>query len=265
MYSRKRHLFHILPPSPWPLVSSFGAFFLLSGLCFYMHRIFSGGAFFFLGLLIVLVAAFSWFFDIINEATFEGDHTLAVRVGLKNGFLLFVVSEIMLFFGFFWAFFHSSFCPSIELGGHWPPTGIPYMNFLDFPFLNSLLLIVSGLSITWAHRSVALGSFSESITSFLATIALGTIFITLQMVEYYEAAFDISDSVYSSTFFMLTGLHGLHVIVGVSFILFCFLRLLKNHFTMAHYLGLVMAIWYWHFVDVVWIILFIFVYCWGNW
>lgn len=265
MYSRKRHLFHILDPSPWPIISAFSAFFFLSGLAFYMHRINFGGFFFFLSFLILLIAAFSWFLDIINEATFKGDHTMVVRIGLKNGFLLFIVSEIMLFFGFFWAFFHSSFSPAIELGGHWPPTGIPPVNFLDFPSLNTALLIVSGLSITWAHRGLALGSFSESITAFLFTIVLGSVFIFFQLIEYFDSAFDISDSVYSSTFFLLTGLHGMHVFVGASFIIFCFVRLLKNHFTMTHYLGFIFAIWYWHFVDIVWIILFIFVYCWSNW
>ena len=265
MTDRKRHLFHILEVSPWPLLSAFAAFFFLSGLTFYMHRLHFGGWFFFIGFLLTVISAFGWFFDILNEATIKGDHTLAIRTGLKKGFLLFIVSEVMLFFGFFWAFFHSSLCPSVEIGAKWPPAGIPYVSFLGFPALNTILLIVSGLAVTWAHRGVAIGSFKESINAFLITIFLGLVFLGFQMYEYYELPFDFSDSVYSSTFFVLTGLHGMHVFVGVFFLTFCFFRLLLQHFTIKHYLGFIMAIWYWHFVDIVWIILFLFVYCWGNW
>jgi len=202
MNTGRRHLFHIVDPSPWPIISAFSAFFLLSGFAFYMHRIEFGGYFFFFGLICVSLCMLFWFNDIVKEAAFAGYHTLVVRTGIRYGFLLFIVSEIMLFFGFFWAFFHSSFCPSILLGAQWPPVGIVVIPVLEFPLFNTALLIISGLSITWAHRGVALGSFRESIDAFLITIFLGFLFVALQMFEYYEAFFNISDSVYSTTFIL---------------------------------------------------------------
>lgn len=265
MDNEHRHLYHIVNISVWPIFSAFSAFFLLSGLSFYMHRIQFGGYFFFLGFFLVVFCVFFWFSDIIEEASLVGYHTLVVRTGLRIGFVLFVISELMLFIGFFWAFFHSSLCPSFALGGQWPPIGIIIIPVLDFPIFNTGLLLVSGLSITWAHRAVSIGSFIESINSFLITTFLGSFFIILQFFEYYEAFFNISDSVYASTFYMLTGLHGLHVIIGVSFIFICFIRLLYLHFTVRHYLGFVFAIWYWHFVDAIWILLFFCVYAWGSW
>jgi cytochrome c oxidase subunit 3 len=235
---------------------------MLSGLAFYLHEVFLGGYFFLLGLVLVSLSAVFWFFDIIKEATFVGHHTLIVRSGLRYGFLLFIVSEAMLFFGFFWAFFHSSSSPAIVLGDTWPPVGITPIPPFEFPLFNTALLIISGFGITWAHRGIAIGSFLHSIDSFLITIFLGFFFVFLQMYEYYEAAYNISDSVYGSTFYMLTGLHGMHVVVGATFITACFIRLLKRHYLTSHYLGFVFAVWYWHFVDVVWILLFLSVYCW---
>ena len=261
----RRHLFHIVNPSPWPILSSFSAFYLVSGLAFYMHNVDFGWFFFFFGLLCVLYCVFFWFSDIIDEATNSGYHTLSVRMGLRLGFILFIVSEIMLFFGFFWAFFHSSICPSIELGSIFPPEGIYTISVIEFPLFNTFILIVSGVSVTWLHRAFSMGLFAECIDSFLITLFLGLFFLILQMFEYYEAPFDFSDSVYACSFFMLTGLHGCHVFVGVFFLFICFLRLLRRHFLINHYLGFIFAIWYWHFVDVVWIFLFITVYCWGSW
>jgi len=265
MNSGRKHLFHIVDPSPWPIITALSAFFMLSGLAFYMHRIAFGGYFFFFGIVAVASCMFFWFTDVVKEASFAGYHSLAVRTGIRYGFLLFIISEIMLFFGFFWAFFHSSFCPSILLGAQWPPVGIVVIPVLEFPLFNTALLIISGLSITWAHRGIALGSFREAIDAFIITIFLGFLFVGLQMFEYYEAFFNISDSVYSTTFYTLTGLHGMHVIVGASFITICFIRLLRRHFLTNHYLGFIFAVWYWHFVDAVWILLFLSVYCWGSW
>jgi cytochrome c oxidase subunit 3 len=181
MSSVRKHLFHIVDPSPWPIVSAFGAFFLLSGVAFYVHDVFFGGYFALLGLLLVALSAFFWFFDIVQEATYVGHHTLAVRAGLRYGFLLFIVSEVMLFFGFFWAFFHASYSPSILLGYDWPPVGVTEIPVFEFPLFNTALLIISGLSITWAHRGIAIGSFSHSIDAFLITIFLGFFFVLLQM------------------------------------------------------------------------------------
>lgn len=164
------------------------------------------------GLILVSYCVFFWFNDIVDEATRAGYHTLVVRSGLRTGFLLFIASEIMLFFGFFRAFFHSALCPSIEIGSIFPPEGIFTIPVFEFPLFNTFVLIFSGVSVTWAHRALSLGSFKESIDSFLITIFFGFFFVILQMFEYYEAVFNFSDSVYSCSFYMLTGLHGCHVL-----------------------------------------------------
>ena len=171
----------------------------------------------------------------------------------------------MLFFGFFWAFFHSALCPSIEIGGIWPPVGLEVIPMFDYPLFNTFILIISGFSVTWVHRAMALGLFKDAIDGFFITITLGFLFILLQGIEYYESTFNLEDGIYPSVFFLLTGLHGCHVIVGVLFLFFCFISLLFNHFLTNHYLRLVFAIWYWHFVDIVWILLYLSLYCWGNW
>jgi cytochrome c oxidase subunit 3 len=220
---------------------------------------------FIFGFFLLLWLAICWFNDIINEATFLGYHTLVVRKGLKLGFLLFIASEIMLFFGFFWAFFHSSLCSANDLGSIWPPIGINSIPAYDYPLFNTALLIISGFSVTWVHRGIALGLYRECIDGFFITIILGLFFIILQGMEYYESSFNLNDSVFACTFYMLTGLHGCHVIIGVLFLSVCFIRLLLNHFLCNHYLGLIFAIWYWHFVDGVWILLFLSLYVWGGW
>jgi len=265
MQAGRKHLFHIVDPSPWPFITALGGFFLTSGLAFYMHRITYGGYILVLGFFILLMCAFFWFSDIIRESTFLGFHALVVRKGLVNGFLLFITSEVMLFFGFFWAFFHSSLCPSTEFGLIWPPHLLSLIPIFDYPLFNTFLLIISGFAVTWLHCGIAMGSMKDSIDGFFLTIILGLFFIILQGMEYYEASFNITDSVYGSVFYMLTGLHGCHVIIGVVFLFVCFLRLLNNHFLRNHYLGLVCAIWYWHFVDGVWILLYLALYCWGSW
>ena len=261
----KKHLFHIVEPSFYPLQLALGIFFFVTGLAFLMHHVENGYLIFLLGIIMILFIATSWFLEIIREATFEGFHTLVVKKGLKSGFLLFIASEIMLFFGFFWAFFHSALCPSVELGSVWPPYGLNVIPVFDFPLFNTFILIISGFSVTWVHRGVAIGSFKEAIDGFLITIGLGFFFIFLQGNEYFEATFNLEDGIYSSVFYMLTGLHGFHVIVGVIFLIVCLISLLLNHYLTTHYLRLVFAIWYWHFVDIVWILLFLSLYCWSSW
>jgi heme/copper-type cytochrome/quinol oxidase subunit 3 len=196
---------------------------------------------------------------------------------------LFIVSEVMFFFSFFWAFFHSSLSPSIVLGSVWPPIGINVLNPLKIPLLNTLILLLSGLTVTWSHhiirdRSWQFPFFSKSsfevddflnnyvlcVFSLFLTVLLGLEFTAWQAYEYYKATFYIYDGVYGSTFYMTTGLHGLHVIIGTIFLIVCFFRLINLHFTYDHHLGYEGAIWYWHFVDVVWIFLFLSIYCWGS-
>ena len=258
-------MFHVLEPSLWPFFSAFGLFFFVTGLAFCMHYVVTGYYVLIIGLLILIITSIFWFLDISREAVIIGYHTKIVRQGLKLGFLFFITSEIMLFFGFFWAFFHSALCPSIEVGTIWPPAGLNVIPVFEFPLFNTFVLIISGFSVTWVHRAISLGSFTDSVDGFMITILLGLLFIFLQGLEYYESTFNLQDGVYSSAFFLLTGLHGCHVIVGVCFLFVCFLSLLSNHYLINHYLRLVFAIWYWHSVDIVWIILFLSVYCWGSW
>lgn len=261
----KRHLYHLVDRSPWPLVSAMGALLLTTGLVVYMHRIQFGFLIVISGLFVILLTMFVWWRDVVRESTFQGNHTLIVQQGLRIGFILFIASEVMFFFGFFWAFFHSSLSPSILLGAVWPPVNIVPLNPWGVPMLNTAILILSGCSITWVHFSLLSGDFLNAKYGFFVTLFLAILFTLLQVGEYLNAPFNISDSVYGTTFYSLTGLHGLHVIIGTIFISVCFFRFLNLQFTTSHHLGFEFASWYWHFVDVVWLFLYIFVYIWGCW
>lgn len=262
---KKRHLYHILEKSPWPFLLSLSVFFVVSGFACYMHRIEYGFFLFLLGFFSFICCITVWWRDVIRESTYKGEHTIVVQRGLKYGFMLFIASEVMFFFGFFRAFFASSLTPSIFIGAIWPPVNINSLNPWGIPLLNTVILLLSGFSITWAHFSLLTNKYINAIYAFLITIILAIVFTCMQISEYFNAPFNISDSVYGSVFFSLTGLHGIHVIIGTFFIVVCFIRFLFGHFTSTHHLGFEMASWYWHFVDVVWLFLFVFVYIWGNW
>nr|ALO20792.1 cytochrome c oxidase subunit 3 [Plotocnide borealis] len=255
------HPYHLVDPSPWPYVMAIGIFFTTLGLVIYFH--YSKLLLLICGLIIIILCLIMWLKDIIREATFQGYHTKKALLGLKMGFILFIVSEILFFFSFFWAFFHSSLSPAIEIGVIWPPTGINPLNPFSIPLLNTIVLLSSGATVTWAHHSIVKGNRNEAIISLLLTIILGVIFTILQAFEYIEAPFNIADSVYGSTFFVATGFHGLHVIIGTIFLFICFLRLIAFHFTKTHHFGFEAASWYWHFVDVVWLFLYVCIYWWG--
>jgi len=263
-HNNQLHSFHLVDPSPWPLVAAFSAFLLTFGGVMYMHG-YSGGSFLYkFGFIMVLFVMFVWWRDIVREATFEGQHTLSVQTGLKIGMLLFIASEVMFFFAFFWAFFHSSFNPSIAIGAVWPPV---FLNVLDpwkVPLLNTIILLSSGATVTWAHHSIVWGSKHEACLALVLTIVLAIFFTFLQGMEYSTAPFSISSTVYGSTFYMTTGFHGFHVFIGTCFLAVCLIRLYNNHFTKQHHFGFEAAAWYWHFVDVVWLFLFITIYWWGN-
>lgn len=258
------HYFHLVDASPWPLFASISAIFLTTGCVMYFHSVRNGSLLVVLGLLLLISFMSFWWRDVIREATFEGHHTSVVQQGLRYGMLLFIVSEIMFFFAFFWAFFHSSLAPVIEIGSIWPPKGIEVYNPWEIPLLNTLILLLSGAAITWSHHAILLNFWSESLLGLGITILLAFFFMYLQMYEYINASFSISDGIYGSTFFMLTGFHGFHVFIGTSFIIVCFFRMWLNHFTSKHHFGFEAAAWYWHFVDVVWLFLFITVYWWGS-
>nr|UJG10807.1 cytochrome c oxidase subunit III [Ips subelongatus]UUG47412.1 cytochrome c oxidase subunit III [Ips subelongatus]UUG47516.1 cytochrome c oxidase subunit III [Ips subelongatus]UUG47581.1 cytochrome c oxidase subunit III [Ips subelongatus]UUG47633.1 cytochrome c oxidase subunit III [Ips subelongatus] len=259
---KQNHPFHLVDQSPWPLITSFSVFSMLMGTIKWFHLY--DNSLFITGFILTSISSYQWWRDIIREGTFQGHHTLKVVNGLRWGMILFITSEIFFFIAFFWAFFHSSLSPSIELGMNWPPKGITPFNPLEIPLLNTLILLTSGLTITWAHHSMMENNSNQAIQSLFLTVLLGFYFSLLQAYEYIEAPFSIADSAYGSTFFMTTGLHGLHVLVGSTFLLICLLRMLKNHFSMTHHFGFEAAAWYWHFVDVVWLFLYISIYWWGS-
>jgi cytochrome c oxidase subunit 3 len=260
----QKHPFHLVDPSPWPLFASLASLSTAIGAVLYMHGYVGGNALVTLGFCMVLYSMFVWWRDVIREATFEGHHTKTVQTGLRYGMILFIVSEIMFFFAFFWAFFHSSLAPSIEIGSMWPPKGISVLNPWDIPFLNTIILLSSGASVTWAHHAILAGQRMQGMYSLAVTIFLASVFTSLQVMEYMEAPFTISDGIYGSTFYMATGFHGFHVFVGTLFLGVCLVRLYKHHFTQNHHFGFEAAAWYWHFVDVVWLFLFVAIYWWGG-
>ena len=201
----------------------------------------------------------------MREAAYQGNHTLVVQFGIKLGFILFVISEIMLFFAFFWAVFHSSIVPSIEGGLIWPPFDVITLSATSMPLLNTVILVFSSVTVTAAHNSLLKGDIRSFRLELGFTIFLGFLFEILQIMEYYEAPFNISDGIYGTTFYALTGLHGLHVFVGALFLLVALIRSLVGNLSRMHHLGFEFAVWYWHFVDAIWIFLFVFIYMWGTW
>ncbi len=258
------HPWHLVDPSPWPYVGAFGALGLTTGAVMYFHSFQYGSLFILFSMAIIISVMIVWWRDVIREATFQGHHSLVVQRGLKQGMLLFILSEVMFFVSFFWAFFHSSLSPTIEIGSVWPPIGIVPIHYADVPLLNTALLLTSGVTITWSHYAVISGDRYNSIVALVLTIILGVVFTALQVMEYIEAPFTIADSVYGSAFFMATGFHGFHVLIGTTFLIVCLVRLINHHYTRHHHNGYEAAIWYWHFVDVVWIFLFISIYWWGS-
>jgi cytochrome c oxidase subunit 3 len=263
-YLRTAHSFHLVDPSPWPLVAALGAFMLTSGFVLYMHKFIGGWNLFATGFITILYVMYAWWRDIIREATFEDTHTVAVQKGLRLGMILFIVSEIMFFFAFFWAFFWSSIAPVYNIGGVWPPKAITTISSYTIPLTNTFILLTSGASVTWAHHALLARAKRHTLAALIITVVLAIVFTGLQGFEYVNAPFNISDGVYGSCFFMATGFHGFHVFIGTVALFVSFVRIVLNHFTNKHHFGFESAIWYWHFVDVVWLFLFINVYWWSS-
>nr|WDE87260.1 cytochrome oxidase subunit 3 [Setophaga virens]WDE87262.1 cytochrome oxidase subunit 3 [Setophaga virens] len=260
--AHQAHSYHMVDPSPWPILGAASALLTTSGLTMWFH--YNSPRLLILGLISTILVMFQWWRDIVRESTFQGHHTPTVQKGLRYGMALFIASEAFFFLGFFWAFFHSSLAPTPELGGQWPPVGIKPLNPMEVPLLNTAILLASGVTVTWAHHSITEANRKQAIQALSLTVLLGFYFTALQAMEYYEAPFSIADGVYGSTFFVTTGFHGLHVIIGSTFLLVCLLRLIKYHFTSNHHFGFEAAAWYWHFVDVVWLFLYISIYWWGS-
>jgi len=256
--------FHLVDPSPWPILLSFSLLNMAIGAVLSMHGFQNGGTLLTLGFIMTASGMTLWFRDVITEGTYLGHHTKQVKNGLMIGVLLFIVSEVFAFLSIFWAFFHSSLSPAIEIGGSWPPLGITPLDPFAIPLLNTFLLLSSGAFITYGHHALIAGDRKGAIDGVFYCIILAIIFTALQYYEYSEAAFTMSDSVYGSAFFASTGLHGLHVIVGTIFILVGFIRIINYQLTNSHHQGFEASILYWHFVDVVWLFLFVAVYFWGG-
>lgn len=261
MHRAKAHPYHLVDPSPWPFIGALSAFVLAIGAILLMH----GHGFFVLsiGFFLLLLTMGGWWHDVIQEAT-PINHTSPVRNGLRMGVVLFIASEVMFFVAFFWAFFDSSLFPKEATGGMWPPKGIHVLDAFDLPYLNTLILLLSGTTVTWAHQALLDGHKKEVLQGLALTILLGLTFSGVQAYEYAHASFPFKGNIYGSTFYMATGFHGVHVIIGTIFLAVCLFRASRDQFTPQHHVGFEAAAWYWHFVDVVWIFLFIAVYWWGS-
>lgn len=262
MIIKSNHTFHLVDQSPWPLTGAIGALLLTRGLAKWFNSL--SPIIFLFGNLILILTCVQWWRDITRERGFQGLHTKRVAEGMRWGIILFITSEVLFFFSFFWAFFHSSLAPTIEIGLIWPPAGISPFNPAQVPLLNTLILLGSGVTVTWAHHSLINANHTQTLQGLLITVTLGGYFTCLQAIEYWEASFTIADSAYGSTFFIATGFHGLHVIIGSIFLLTCLCRHSARHFSASHHFGFEAAAWYWHFVDVVWLFLYITIYWWGS-
>lgn len=288
MSHEKQHDYHILEPSPWPLVTSLSVLITALGFVFWRHEQISSLIFGF-GVIALLFSVTAWWSDVTNEAEHKGDHTPVVQLHHRYGMVMFIASEVMFFVAWFWAFFDSALFPG-ELvrtlgdtavadaplgaikqylrteftGGVWPPHELEVFDAWRLPLLNTCILLLSGCTLTYSHHALIQNHRKDFLAGLGATIILGLVFTALQVVEYMEAPFAFKESIYGATFFMATGFHGFHVVMGTVFLIVCFIRGAKGHFKPNHHFGFEAAAWYWHFVDVVWLFLFIAVYVWGN-
>jgi len=258
-----KHPYHLVNPSPWPITISAALLGLTVGSAAFFHDYQKGIYLLIYSFILVIVLAGFWWRDIIREGTYLKNHTKEVLQGLRLGFILFIVSEVMFFFSFFWAYFHSSLSPAIQIGCTWPPFGLEVIS-LTLPVVNTIILLTSGATITVAHLAIIRNNKEIAIEALIATLVLALVFTAIQVYEYRNAPFSISDGIYGSVFYMLTGFHGIHVIIGTIFIFIQFIRLIKDHFLPNNHLGFEAASWYWHFVDIVWLLLFIIVYAYGS-
>ncbi len=257
--------YHLVDPSPWPIVGALGAGMTVLGIIFAAH--FRNYILLALGLAVVLAVMFFWWRDVIRESRTPGMHGPLVRLGLRYGMMLFITSEVMFFVGFFWANFNFAILPETVstatgvLNTTWPPPGVVTFNPFHLPLLNTMILLLSGTTVTWAHHSLLHGDRKGLTTGLLLTVLLGLTFTMCQAIEYSDAPFKfVGGGVFSSVFFMATGFHGFHVIIGTLFLLVCWFRARAGQFTPERHFGFEAAAWYWHFVDVVWLFLFVCIY-----
>jgi cytochrome c oxidase subunit 3 len=265
----KHHDYHLVDPSPWPIITAISALLVTMGGVYWIR----GGTSLIaiVGVLGIIYVMIAWWRDVINEAQYKGDHTKVVQLGLRYGMILFIASEVMFFVAWFWAYFDAALFPgdahqfmrTEATGGHWPPKNIATFDPWHLPLLNTLILLTSGTTVTWAHHALIENDRNGLKQGLWLTIVLGALFTCVQAYEYSHAAFAYSGNIYGATFFMATGFHGAHVIIGTIFLTVCLVRAYLGHFTPTHHFGFEAAAWYWHFVDVVWLFLFTFIYVWG--
>lgn len=258
------HPFHLVSPSPWPIFTAFSLLGLALSIGLTSHNYINNNIWIILNLVTVSYSLTLWFRDIFAESTFLGDHTLAVKRGIIQGFYLFVVSEILIFASLFWAYLHSALNPTMEIGMAWPPVGIETISADELPLLNTIILLASGATITYAHHAIINGNRSATIYGFIYSTLLILLFVACQTLEYKYAAFTITDSVYGSTFYSATGLHGLHMIMLFVMLLICTLRVYYYSVTNTSHIGLETTILYLHVLDVIWLFIYIVMYWWGN-
>ncbi len=268
----KHHDYHLVDPSPWPAVGAVSAFILAVGAILWMHHMATWAPLLFgAGVIGVLYTMLSWWRDVVKEAE-GGLHTRVVQIHHRYGMILFIASEVMFFVAWFWAYFASALFPADPqhfartefLGSVWPPKDIATFDPWHLPLLNTLILLTSGTTVTWAHHALLEGDRDGLKKGLWLTIALGLTFTCVQAYEYAHAAFNFKGNIYGATFFMATGFHGAHVIIGSIFLIVCLIRAYAGQFTPKQHLGFEFAAWYWHFVDVVWLFLFACIYVWGS-
>ena len=276
-----KHDYHLVAPSPWPLLGSFAAFVLTAGGVMWMKGIFGEPKHTWwmvvTGFALVLITMYCWWSDVVKEAN-AGDHTPVVSIGLRYGMILFIASEVMFFVAWFWIFFEMALfhhvrtlSPIDDVANAWktwPPKGIEAVPPFELPLVNTLTLLTSGTTVTWAHHALQTGDRKGAKIGLLLTVLLGMLFTSIQAFEYHHILTDhlfynpesTNSGLYGSAFFMATGFHGFHVLIGTIFLIVCLIRLMNGGFTPTKHFGFEAAAWYWHFVDVVWLFLFTFLY-----
>lgn len=257
-----RHPYHLVDESPWPLIAAFSALGITSGLVIWFHQ--NNSNLLLISLFSLTLICYQWWRDIHREATLIGHHSYLVELGLRSGIILFITSEVFFFLRFFWSFFHRRLASNVEIGRVWPPAGVLPFNTFEVPLINTLILLSSGIRVTWAHHSLIQGLHNNSVKAIWVTIILGAYFTLVQAIEYIEARFTFADSIYGSVFFIATGFHGIHVIIGTVFLSVSLWRITSSALRNKHHFGFEAAAWYWHFVDVVWLFLFITIYWWSG-
>nr|ABH05002.1 cytochrome c oxidase subunit III [Bombus ignitus] len=255
---KKNFPFHMVTISPWPIITSMNLLNLMLSIILWIYL--NNLMLMIFNLMMLILSSLMWFRDIIRESTFQGMHSLYIISMMKFSMILFIISELFFFISFFWTFFHNSISPSIEINFCWPPSMIKFFNPFEIPLLNSIILISSGFTITLSHYNLLNNKFKLSIKYLLYTINLGLYFNFMQMFEYYNSFFCINDSIFGSIFYLSTGFHGIHVLIGTMMLLYSFIRMLNNHFSSIHYINFEFSIWYWHFVDVIWLFIYMFYY-----